>query len=127
MVALFGVMAVGSILFTGRAVVERSPGRMWLAALCSLLVSVLLIFSIGGFVFLLTALQIAAAIALSRAIPGLTMSLALLLAVVIWAIFVPAQVYGPLELGGYGAYTLVGLAGLLYGLLLMVGQRQRPV
>lgn len=126
MVAILGVMAVGSILFTVRAVLERSSGKMWLAALCSLLVSFILIFSVGGVVFLLTALQIAAAITLSRAIPGLTMPLALLLALATWAILIPAQLYGSLELGGYGAYTMVGLAGLLFALLLVVAQRQRP-
>lgn len=56
-----------SVLLTLRALLSRTWTTMWLAALVSLSASLLAIWSIGSLIFLLTCVQLAAAVAMRRA------------------------------------------------------------
>ncbi|MGH2616776.1 MAG: hypothetical protein ACRDJC_16195 [Thermomicrobiales bacterium] len=63
--ALWGLMVI-SILLTLRAIDSGNWLTMWVASLVSLTASLVAIWSIGSLTFLLTCLQVAAAVALQR-------------------------------------------------------------
>jgi hypothetical protein len=116
-VLLLGTFMVASPLLTLRAAWLHSWVMMWVAALISLLVGSVAIFSIGAVVFLLTNLQVAVTYVLRR---GLTRTGAvppLLLAVLLWTLIVPVQVYGPAWFGGFGYLPLVEMSALFLLLL----------
>lgn len=71
-----------SVLLTLQAVIGRTWMTMWLAALVSLTASLMAIWSFGSLIFLLTCMQVAAAVAIRRA-SSARESVALLLAGVI--------------------------------------------
>ena len=117
LVILFGLFIVASPLLTLRAIWLHSWVMMWVAALISLLAGGVAIFSIGGVIFLLTNLQVAATYILRR---GLTRSEAvapLLLALLLWILVVPVQVYGQARFGGFGYLPLVEMCALIILLL----------
>jgi hypothetical protein len=121
-----GTCAVASPLLTLRALWLRSWVMMWIAALISLLVGSVLIFSLGAVIFLLTNLQVAAAYVLRR---GLTRTRALpplLLATALWILIVPVQYVGPVWFGGFGYLPLVDVVVLAVLLLPIHWTAYRP-
>lgn len=122
-VAIAGLV---SIVFTVRGLMTHWWVLLWIAALCSFVVSFFGLYSIGGAVFLLTCLQLSAVVLLGAATDRNTTAVILLASVAIWAAVVPVQVYGPQWLGGYSVYLLVGLLGLLVSPLLRVARRRGP-
>ena len=116
---LLGTITVASPLLTLRELWLRSWVMMWIAAFISLLVGSALIFSLGAVIFLLTNLQVAAAYILRRGLPRNQALALLLVALLIWVLVVPTQVFGLVELGGFGYLPLVALV-LLVGLLLPI-------
>jgi hypothetical protein len=117
---------VASVLLTPLAVVTGSWLIMWVAALLSAYVSFLGLFTIGALTFLLTCLQLAAAIGLRRSSPGIAWKI-LLGGLIVWGIVVPVQilsmaVVGNAVLGWYYAFPLVGVAGTIWLLLDPVGR-----
>ncbi len=89
----FGLWAVGAISLLLSAMSLASPSWMmlWLAALLSLLFSLAAGFSIGGFVFLITCLQLGSAVALRWGVGGRGWALLLTAAVLVWTVVVPGQ------------------------------------
>ena len=112
-----GTCAVASPLLTLRALWLRSWVMMWLAALMSLLVGSVLIFSLGAIIFLLTNLQVAATYVLRRGLTGAGARTPLLLAALLWLLIVPVQWFGPVWFGGYGYLPLMEMVGLAVLLL----------
>ena len=116
-VLILGTCVVGSPLLTLRALSLRSWVMMWIAALISLLLGSVLIFSLGAAIFLLTNLQVAATYILRR---GLTRADALkpfLLAIFLWILIVPFQFFGPVWFGGFGYLPVMDVAFLVVLLL----------
>lgn len=91
---LFGLGAIASMLLTARGLLGRSWIMMWVAALASLVTSIVAIFSIGALIFLVTCLQLGAAVALRRGASAQGWVVALLVGLVVWLIFVPLQILG---------------------------------
>lgn len=89
--ALFGLGVIASILLTVRGLVSKSWAMLWVAALASLVSSIAAIFSIGVLIFLVTCLQLGAAVALRRRAAAHGWVAALLLGLVVWSIVVPLQ------------------------------------
>jgi hypothetical protein len=116
-VALLGFSLVASPVLTLRALVSCSWVLMWFAALASFVVSIIGMFSIGAFVFALTCLQLAAVFALRWHFSPPQWIASLVLALLIWVLLVPAQIYGYRWLGGIGAYQIVGVVALIVALL----------
>ena len=114
---------VASVLLTPLAVVTGSWFIMWVAALLSAYVSFLGIFSIGALTFLLTCLQLAAAIGLRQSETDTAVWKGpLLLGLLGWVLIVPAQVLsgvvvGHFLLGLYEAIPLITVAGTIWLLL----------
>lgn len=111
-----------SIVLTARALSGRSWVTMWAAAVCSLAVSILGMLSIGALTFLLTCLQVAAAIAMRRGEPRRGWIAIVLAAVLIWIAVVPTQIalsrsFGWTFLGWIVLFPLAGLLGLLLPVL----------
>jgi hypothetical protein len=123
--AIFGLGAVASLLFMFRALSGRSWVLMWVAALASLAVSFVTIFSIGALVFLLTCVQLAATVAMRRGASRREWIIALFLGIVVWIIVIPGQFFGPTWLPGFGILVLVGLLGLILPLLPISAVRSR--
>jgi hypothetical protein len=80
-----------SIVLTVVAIVSRSWLEMWVAALLSLVFSIVAGFSLGPFVFLLTSLQLMSAIGMRWRASGLTWTSLLALGIIIWVALVPLQ------------------------------------
>jgi hypothetical protein len=83
---LIGVGAVASLVFTLRGIASHSWLMMWLAAAASFVVSALASFSIGPFVFLLTCLQLGAALALRRGASSSAWLASLLGGMLVWVV-----------------------------------------
>jgi hypothetical protein len=115
--AILGFGTIASLLFTVRALAGRSWVLMWLAALASLAVSFVTIFSIGALVFLLTCVQLAATVAMRRGASRREWIIALFLGIAVWIIVIPGQFVGPTWLPGFGILVLFGLFGLILPLL----------
>jgi hypothetical protein len=115
--ALFGLGSIASLALTLRAMASHPWQMMWAAAVASLLVSAVTIFSIGAIVFLLTCLQLASAMAMRRKASGREWLGWLALAVFVWCIVVPVQLISPAWSPGFGILVLVGFIGLLLPLL----------
>jgi len=121
--AMIWCALIASVLLTPLAVVTGSWFIMWVAALLSAYVSFLGIFTIGALTFLLTCLQLGAAIALRRSDPDSNAwKVPLLLSLLVWALIVPAQiisgvVVGHFLVGLYEAIPLVTVAGTIALLL----------
>ena len=90
---------------------------MWLAALASFVVSILGMFTIGAFVFVLTSVQLAATAALRWRYSLLRSIMAMLLGILIWIVLVPMQVAGYRWWVGLGSYQIVGIVALFVVLL----------
>lgn len=58
------VALLGTVALPVRASRARSPALMWAGALCSLVVSIAGMYSIGALVFLLACLELGAAVAM---------------------------------------------------------------
>lgn len=114
---LFGLFMVASPLLTLRAIWLHSWVMMWMAALISLLVGSVLIFSLGGVVFLLMNIQVAATYAWRRSLTRTEALTPLILAAVLWILIVPIQAFGPVWFGGFGCLPLV--ATVVLGVLLL--------
>lgn len=117
MSAALGLSAVASILLTPRALFSRSWLVMWVAALASFVVSIIGMFSIGAFVFVLTCVQLGAVVALRRSASPLIWLAGMLVGAAVWVAVVPVQLLGFRWLGGFGMYQVVGLLGLILTLL----------
>lgn len=117
LVIVFGFLIVASPFLMVRALFSRSWVLMWLAALGSFTLSIIGMFSIGAFVFLLTSVQLAAVFAMRWRFTPLRWIVAMLLVVLIWVLLVPAQIYGYRWLGGLGAYQIAGILALIVALL----------
>jgi len=107
-IALFGAIALPI-----RAAFSRSAEVMWAGALCSLVVSVVGVFSIGALVFLPACLELGAAIALRWRATALGWAVCLLGAVAVWLLIVPAQIAGLRWLPWIPAFPLAGALGTL--------------
>lgn len=116
-VAILGFSLVASPCLMIRALFSQNWITMWLAALGSFVLSIIGMFSIGPYVFLLTSIQLAAVIALRWRLSPTRVAVALLLGVLLWVLLVPVQVAGYRWFGGIGAYQLAGLLGLIVALL----------
>jgi hypothetical protein len=86
------VALVAPLLLTPVALLRRSWLLMWAAAAFSLATTFITAPSIGSFIFLITALQFAAAVALRWAVDPRGRAALLLLAALIWAIALAVQV-----------------------------------
>jgi hypothetical protein len=113
LVAILVFSIVASPVLMLRAVFSRSWILMWLAALGSFILSILGMFSIGAFVFLLTCLQLVAVVAMRWRFSPLRWTVGLLLGVLIWVLLVPVQIYGYRWFIGIGAYQVVGIIALI--------------
>jgi hypothetical protein len=116
-VLLLGPLIVASPLLTMRALQHRSWVIMWAAALVSLVAGSVMIFSLGGIVFLLMNLQVAAAYNLRRGLPRTDTLTPLVLAALLWVMIVPVQAFGPVWFGGFGYLPLAAL--IVLGVLLI--------
>lgn len=116
LIAVWGLSAVVSPLLTVRALWRRSWVMMWGAALTSLIVGAVTIFSIGGLVFLLTTVQAAATFGLRYGASRRAFFVLLLLATLLWVVIVPVQFLG-FRFGGFGILGVVDMFAL--GLLLL--------
>ncbi len=116
LVAVLGLSAVASPLLTVRALWLRSWVMMWGAALTSLIVGGVTIFSIGGLVFLLTTLQAAATFGLRYGATRWAFLALLLLATLLWVVIVPVQFLG-FWFGGFGILGVVDMIALVLLLL----------
>jgi hypothetical protein len=99
---------------------------MWIAALMSLLVGSVMIFSLGAMIFLLTNLQVAATYVLRRGLTGSRARTPLLLATALWLLIVPVQWFGRVWFGGYGYLPLMEMVGLAVLLLPMHWTAYKP-
>lgn len=104
---------IASLIFTVRGLTTHSWVSLWLSAGCSLVVSFLGVYSIGGIVFLFTCLQLAGAILVSEQVLVTSRPLFLFLSVFVWFVLVPFQMLGYSWLGRYSAYVWVGALGIL--------------
>lgn len=114
---------IASLLLTPLALLRRSWPLMWAAAALSLAVSIITGFSIGPLIFLLTALQFAAAVALRWAVGPRGWAALLLLAGLVWAVAVPGQLTLGWPLPWVVAIFLVALAAS--AAILMPGPGER--
>ena len=119
---------VASVLLTPLALLTGSWFIMWVAALLSTAVSFAGIFSIGPLTFLLTCLQLAAAIALRRSSDEAEWKVWLLVGVGVWAAVVPVQILswaltGFGILGWYFAFPLIAAVGTV---AVFIGPFVRP-
>jgi hypothetical protein len=89
---LLSVGLVASLLLTPLALLRRSWLLMWAAAALSLAASIITGVSIGPFIFLVTALQFAAAVALRWVATPRGWAALLLLAGLVWALALPVQI-----------------------------------
>lgn len=117
LIAIFGISAAASPLLAVRAIWLHSWVMMWVAALASLIVGGVTIFSIGGVVFLLTSLQVAATFGLRYGLSRRALVGVLLLATLLWVVIVPIQFFGLIWFGGFGVLGAVDMVAL--GLLLL--------
>ncbi len=85
---------VASLILTPIGIRKQSWKLLWLAAVLSLAFSIAAGFSIGPLTFLLTCLQLAAAVAIRREAGRRGWMLLLLAALLIWIIVVPVQIAG---------------------------------
>lgn len=116
-VAILGFGLIASLLLVFRAISSRSWQLMWGAALASLAVSAVSIFSIGALVFLITCLQLGASAAMRRQASAKEWVVTLVAATVVWVIVVPSQFIVPSWLPGLGILAVVGLLGMFVPLL----------
>jgi cytochrome bd-type quinol oxidase subunit 2 len=91
---------------------------LWVAllgavALCSLVLSVVGVFTIGALVFLFACLELGAAIAMRWRATALGWIACILTAVVVWTLVVPAQIAGLRWLPWIPAFPLAGVLGTL--------------
>lgn len=112
------VLGAASLLLSGLALAARSWAMLWAAALFSLVLSLLTGFSIGGFIFLVTCLQLGGAVVLHSHMRGLGWAKVLLGAVALWGVVVIV----PLFVNGFGlpwllSFPLVTVVVSLYLLL----------
>lgn len=114
--ALWSVLVI-SIALTIRALAGRSWVVMWVAALGSLVVSFLGMLSIGGLTILLTSLQIAAAVGLRQSASTRRWAVYVPLAVLVWVIVVPVQLFATQWLSWFFLFPLLGALGLVLPLL----------
>jgi fucose 4-O-acetylase-like acetyltransferase len=113
-VAVFGFLLVASVVLAVRAMLSSSWVVMWIAALASLVVCMLLIFSFGALLFLPTCLQIAAAFSMRHRASTREWLLVTLVAVLVWIVVVPLQyVLGAEWTPGFGVLAPVGAVGLI--------------
>jgi hypothetical protein len=87
-------MLLASLVLTPIGIRRRSWKLLWLAAVLSLIFSIAAGFSIGPLAFLLTCLQLGAAVASRREAAIQEWVLLLLIALIIWIIVVPLQITG---------------------------------
>lgn len=92
-VLLWGSL-VGSLILTPIGIRKQSWKLLWLAAVLSLAFSIAAGFSIGPLIFLLTCLQLAAAVASRWEAGRREWVLLLLAALLIWIVVVPVQIAG---------------------------------
>lgn len=85
---------ITSLILTPIGVRQQSWRLLWLAAVLSLVFSIATGFSIGPLTFLLTCLQLAAAVASRREAGTQGWVLLLLAALLIWIVVVPVQIAG---------------------------------
>jgi hypothetical protein len=111
--ATLWIALLGAVALPIRAGLSRSPAVMWTAALCSLVISVVGMFSIGALVFLSVCLELGAAIALRWRATALGWAVCLLGAVAVWLIVVPMQIAGAVWLPWIAAFPLVVVLGSL--------------
>jgi hypothetical protein len=110
-VELLAILALGaSVFLTLAAIMSRSWLLMWLASLLSLVYCIVADFSIGPYVFLLTSLQLVAAIGMRRQAAASTLVVLLLVGIVIWVVIVPLQlIFGLVQVPLIIALPLVWL------------------
>lgn len=89
----WGILLV-SLILTPVGIRQHSWKRLWLAALLSLMCSIVAGFSIGPLIFLLTCLQLGAAVACRWQAGAKGWIVLLLVALLIWVIIVPVQLAG---------------------------------
>ncbi len=92
--ALLWGFLTASLILTAIGLWRRSWKFLWLAAGLSLVFSIAAGFSIGPLTFLLTCLQLAAAVASRRETGTRGWVLLLLAALLIWIVVVPVQIAG---------------------------------
>lgn len=90
---------LASLGLTWLALVWRSWAVMWAAAVLSVVISFLGLFTIGAFTFLPACLQFGIAIALRRSAPDRGWMRLLLLAGGVWIVVVPAQILAMVAVG----------------------------
>ncbi len=106
-----------SVILTVRALTLASWWRMWVAAMCSLVISIVTGFTIGPYVIVLTCLQLAGAVALRRAAGPRGWAGLALLGSLIWVVGFPGRVWD-------GSWLLWLSTFLLATLVVAIGPRR---
>ncbi len=107
------IALLGAVSLPIRAAWARSPALMWAAALCSLVIGIAGMYSIGALVFLLACLELGAAAALRWRASGSGWAACLLAAFLTWVAVVPLQVAGAVWLPWVASFPLVFVLGSL--------------
>ena len=106
-------MLLASLVLTSIGIRRRSWKLLWLAAVLSLIFSIAAGFSIGPLAFLLTCLQLGAAVASRREAAIQEWVLLLLIALIIWIIVVPLQITGLQWLPWLLAFPVVAVIAMV--------------
>lgn len=104
--AILGVAFIGAVALPLRATWVRSPVLMWAGALCSMVMSVAGMYSVGAFLFLFTCLELGAAVALLWQADGRGWATCLLAAALLWVAIVPVQIAGAVWLPWLAAFPV---------------------
>lgn len=107
------IALLGAVALPGRAAWARSPLLMWAGALCSLVIGIAGMFSIGALVFLLACLELGAAIAMRWGATGRGWATCLLASLLVWVVVVPVQIAGAVWLPWIASFPLVVAVGSL--------------
>jgi hypothetical protein len=111
--ATLWIALLGAVALPIRAAISHSSTVMWAGALCSLVLSVVGVFSIGALVFLFACLELGAASAMRWRATPLGWIACLFAAIVVWLLVVPAQIAGWRWLPWLPAFPLAGVLGTL--------------